>query len=99
MVFAQLVGWRGKGLGIRNVKKTSAQEIRGDHGPSENGKAAFDALAEDDHKSTQPKKTRDLDPTVLDVPREGEGIQVEIRRDSKTVVGWIKWHAKAKVGL
>ena len=38
------------------------------------------------------KKNRELDPTVLEAPGKGEGMQLEIRGDSKTVeqgkVGW-----------
>ena len=35
------------------------------------------------------KKQGELDPVVLAAPMSGEGIQVEIRGDSKTVVDWI----------
>ena len=42
------------------------------------------------------KKPRDLDPLMLEAPTRTHGIELEIRRDSKTVVEWIKGKAKHK---
>ena len=42
------------------------------------------------------KEARDLDPMVLELPTNAEGIEVEIRSDSKTVLDWINGHAKQK---
>ena len=39
-------------------------------------------------------KPWELDPMVLDAPGKGEGIQVEIRSASKTVVDWIRGKAR-----
>ena len=42
------------------------------------------------------KGPRDLGPLVLDPPTNTEGIELEIRSDSKTVVEWISGKAKQK---
>ena len=42
-------------------------------------------------------KPWDLDPMVLDAPGKGEGIQVEISCDSKTVVDWISGKARQEM--
>ena len=36
---------------------------------------------------------------VLEAPGKGEGIQVDIRVDSKTLVDWINGKARQKVGM
>ena len=42
------------------------------------------------------KKARDVDPLILDPPRNTEGIRLVIRGDSKTTVDWINGKAKQK---
>ena len=42
------------------------------------------------------KKLGDLTPLVLAVPTEDEKLTLEIRGDSKTIVGWVNSHAKLK---
>ena len=47
----------------------------------------------------QSNKPRGLDPMVLEAPRKSEGIQVEIRGESKTVVGWINGTARQRPAI
>ena len=42
------------------------------------------------------RKPRELDPTIVEVLGKDEGIQVEIRIDSKTLVDWINGKAKSR---
>ena len=41
-------------------------------------------------------KPRDLDLMVLDIPKEGKGVQLEIRGDRKTVVDWLNGKARQR---
>ena len=43
-------------------------------------------------------RPRELDPMVMEAPGKGEGIQVEIRRDSETVVDWIARQGNVRQG-
>ena len=43
------------------------------------------------------REARQLDPMILEVPEEGEEIQVETRGGSKTVVVWVNGRAKERM--
>ena len=58
-----------------------------------NDKATYEALGEEGHRCNQQKKQGVV--LVLEVPEEGDGIQLEISGDSKTVVD----QGKATVGV
>ena len=45
------------------------------------------------------KKTRDVEPLIIDPPGNTEGMQLVIRSDSKTVVDWMNVKAKAEEAI
>ena len=93
------VGWRGKRLGTRNVPKKKKHPPKKDEvimAPLKMARRHSKHLLKKATRSSQQKQTRELDPTVRDVPGRGTGIQVEIRGDSKTVEDWIHGIARQR---
>ena len=82
--------WRRERLGTR-IDKVPAQERRRDCGPLEDDQTVYETPASEGHRSACQKK--ELEPMVLVAPGKGEGIQVEIKGESKTVVHWINGEA------
>ena len=86
---------RGEGLGTGNDEEPF-QQGRSDWGPLENDKATCKHLME--VTEVPSRVPRELDPMVLEVLGKGEGIQVEVKGNTKR---W--WTAsmadKAKVGV
>ena len=75
-----------------------ASEKRRDCSLHENAVATDETSGEENPGATPAKEPRELDLMVLELPTNTEGIELEIRSDSKTVVDWIG-HAKQRTAV
>ena len=82
------MGWKGLGTGNDKYKPKEDEVVVT---TLKNEKTAFEAPAKEGHWCALRKKK-----VVLEATGKGEGIQVEIRDDSRTVVDWVNGMARQR---